>query len=420
MYREIIEKLGEWKNKEEKKLLFLTGQKGNGKSFIAKDFAEGFFENYVLLDFLENEYASIIFKDGLNRDRIIKFLSITSGKDVKKEDTLIVFENLNTLNEYGNIIKFLSEEMKEYHIIITSDKKIAPSELYEIKYVNPLSFNEFLINLRQSELIEKIKNSSKLPLTEDEMNKSKELLRIYFLIGGMPEIVKVFIETNSLKDAIKKRDEYVKNLKIELKNIDSGAFSNKLIQIMDSLETQLSKENKKFQYGNVKITARRREYSDALDYLVDSYYIQPLYRVVKPVMPLKDKVDDKSFEAYLSDIGIMSGISGIGEEELDINNMFLYKNKMLLHQFIFQELINNRGMDEIYYWVSEATAKIDFVFEDNMVIPVEINLKDNHKAQSLKVLKQRFKNEISICITEDIFKMENSVLKIPIYSLWNL
>ena len=102
-------------------------------------------------------------------------------------------------------------------------------------------------------------------------------------------------------------------------------------------------------------------------------------------------------------------------------NSLLSNNSALIEQFVFQELSGNKSIDKLYYWNSEATARIEFLFEDSgEMIPIEINIDGNKKTQSLKVFRGKYKNPISVRITHENFGAETGVLNIPVYAIWNL
>ena len=241
------------------------------------------------------------------------------------------------------------------------------------------------------------------------------------LIGGMPSVVKTYVETESIREAETEKSNIIFGYMNEFENLDNKAFSTKVKQVWESVALQLASENKKFQYGSVKLTARAREYKDAVEFLIDGKYLTPLYKVSDVKLPLKKNRDDKSFEMFFNDIGILSSMYGLTIEDFENEKVLKNNNGAMAVQYVFGELQHNPNVSNIHYWTSAATAKIDFVFEDgNNIIPIEINLDENAKAQSLKVYRSRYKNNMSVRITVDTMSIAGGVLNLPLFAIWNL
>lgn len=418
MYREILERLSEWKDKEDKSPLVIYGTKGVGKSYTVNDFGEGFYISTVIIDLENTEYSNFIFGKKMDREEILKFLGLFSGTTPVLGETLIVFENIQKLDELEEKIKMICDELRGFDLIFTSAIKLSHMKKTESIEMYPLSFKEFLINQKQSSLCDKIEKDSKSINFNDKM-LLEDFLKKYFIIGGLPVVVRKYIETGSINEAVIERDTVLNSILEEFNVIESKQLKEKVVQIYKSIGTQLEKDNKKFQYGYVKLTARAREYQEALNYLIDNNYINQVNRLNSPEIPVKDNIDDKSFEVYLPDVGILSALFGINEK--DIDDVFLLHNKALVYHFIYEELYQNKNISRLFYWISSATAKIDYLFEESdMIIPIEVNLSENHKMQSLKVYKNRYDVKMSIRITEDLIEMENDILKVPLFAIWNL
>lgn len=430
MYREILTQLEEWKEKENRKILFLAGAKGVGKSWTLADFGAGFYGKTVIFDLKSQDYARFIFEGDLSTKRILKMLSVNCGENIEPEDTFIVLENIDVLPNYVKVIDLIYREMKEYHIAITTlcnERRILAmnsglEEKTDVIFMYPLSFSEFLRVNQEDDLCVKIEENSKRKIDKEILGKIKEYLKVYMLIGGMPEVVKTYIDTDSIREAEAVKSNIIFGYLKEFESVDNKAFSKKIIQVWESVSEQLSGENKKFQYGAVRLTARAREYKEAVDFLVNGKYVSPLYRVSEPLSTIERNRDEKSFELFFNDIGFLSSIYGLTFDDFENEEKIsAIHNGAIIEQFVFEELMHNPNVLDIGYWVSGATAKIEFVFEDgDEVIPVEINLFENPKAQSLKVYRNRYKNEMSVRISMDNMSISNGILTLPLFAIWNL
>ena len=430
MYREILNQLAEWKDKENRKTLLLSGGKGVGKSYALADFGAGFFTNTCMFDFKEQEYVRYLFEGELDKDVILKKLSISCGETLVPGETLLVFENVDILENAGSVVRYICEELVEYHVAITlmrlEENFLRANEglasCVEVINIYPLSFSEFLIVNKESGFCDRIANQAKEPLTKIELEKLEFYMRLYLVVGGLPSVVKVLLDTGSLEQVETEKARILMSMVDQIENVPQPALAKKIKQVFDSIPAQLEKENMKFQYGMVKLTARAREYKDAVEWLVDNKFITPLYRVKEAVAPLCNQKDDKSFEMYVSDIGLLVSMFGLTMDDIEKEaSPFMMKGQALVKQYIYGELLHNPNVNNIFYWISEATAKIEFLFQDsNVVIPIDVNLGLNEKAQSLKVYKSKYSVPMSVRISKEKMSMSKDMLTLPMFSIWNL
>lgn len=430
MYREILNQLAQWQEKEDRKVLLLSGGKGVGKSYTLSDFGAGFFTNTCVFDFKEQEYVKYLFEGELNKNVILKKLSVSCGETLVPGQTLLVFENVDILEKAADIVEYICDELKEYHVAITlmhlesnflkNNERIA-SKL-DIIHIYPLSFSEFLIVNKENSFCDRIANQSKEALNKEELDKLEHYMKLYMVVGGMPNVVKTFIETESLEQVETEKAKILMGMTEQIEGVEQSALSKKIKQVFESIPAQLEKDNMKFQYGMVKLTARAREYKEAVEWLMDNKFITPLYRVREPLAPLANQQDDKSFEMYISDIGLLTSMFGLTYDDIEGEaSPFMLKGQALVKQYIYCELLHNPNIENIHYWISDATAKIEFLFEDSdAVIPIEVNLDLNEKAQSLKVYKSRYDVPMAVRISKNKMSMSKDMLTLPLFSIWNL
>lgn len=430
MYREILNQLADWKDKENRKVLLLSGGKGVGKSYTLADFGAGFFTNTCVFDFKEQEYVRYLFEGELDKNIILKKLSVSCGETLVPGETLLVFENVDAFENSKEIVSYICEELVEYHVAITlmrlEENFLKANQELENKLdiinIYPLSFSEFLIVNKENSFCDRIANQAKEPLTKSELEKLNHYMKLYLVVGGIPSVVKGFVETGSLEQVETMKAKILMGMVEQIENVSQTALSKKIKQVFESIPAQLEKENMKFQYGLVKLTARAREYKEAVEWLIDNKFVTPLYRVKEPVAPLFAKQDDKSFEMYVSDIGLLVSMFGLTFDDIEKEDSpFMMKGQALVKQYIYGELLHNPNVNNIYYWISEATAKIEFLFQDSdVVIPIEVNLDLNEKAQSLKVYKSKYDVPMAVRISKDKMGMTKNMLTLPMFSIWNL
>ena len=430
MYREILNQLADWKDKDNRKALLLAGGRGVGKSYALRDFGEGFFNSVVVVDFATQKYLEQLFEDLSNRDFILRRLSVSTGANIVPGETFLVFDSVDAMANAADIVRFICNEFSDFHVAYTllQDEKYFLSVNEEVASktdiinIYPLSFSEFLIVNKENQFCERISGQAKKPLSLEEKMKLEKYLGLYMVVGGMPAVAKAYVDTMSMSQVEAEKAKLLFAIEEDIESIENAALKNKVKQVWASVPAQLEKDNKKFQYGAVKLTARAREYKDAVEWLINRKYVVPLYRAKQPVAPLLSQKDNKSFELFLTDIGLLVSLFGLTYRDIEeAKSPFDLKNSALTEQYIFEELLHNPNVSDLYYWISEATARIEFMFEDGeAVIPMEVNLDCNEKAQSLKVFKSRYEVPMAIRVTRDTINMNAGMLSLPLFSLWNL
>lgn len=430
MYREILNQLADWKDKHNRKALLLAGGRGVGKSYTLRDFGEGFFDSVVIIDFVKSSFVKPLFADLSNKDLILRKLSISTGVNIVPGETFLVFDGVDVMDNAVDIVRFICEQYQEYHVAYTLQKDeksflLANGDIAantDVINIYPLSFSEFLIVNKENQFCERISSQAKNPLILEEKMKLEKYLSLYLTVGGMPSVVKAYVDTMSMSQVESEKAKLLFAIEEDIDSIENAALKNKVKQVWASVPAQLEKDNKKFQYGAVKLTARAREYKEAVEWLMERKYVVPLYRAKQPVAPLSGQKDNKSFELFVTDIGLLVSLFGLTYRDIEESRSpFELKNGALTEQYIYEELLHNPNVSELYYWISEATARIEFMFEDSgAVIPMEINLDCNEKAQSLKVFKSRYEVPMAIRVTRDTINMSSGMLSLPLFSLWNL
>lgn len=430
MYRDIIESLVKWQENENRKILLLAGARGVGKTYTLRDFGEGCFSSFVLVDLKDHKFIKNIFQERSDRDKLINILEIAGGVSLTPGESLIVIENIDVVNDISSAMEFIQSNLSQFHVVLTTcgredtmmSKIGGRWDIIEIITLFPLNFKEFLGILKRNDLCERIKNGGKEKIPSEEAEEIQEYVRKYLYIGGMPSVVQKYIDTQNLEQVEGEKQTILQQVENEINEIESTTLRGKVLQVWRSVPLQLNKENKKFQYGIVKLTARAREYEDAVQWLYENKYFDKILRVREPYEKLSNYRDEKSFEVFLIDMGLLSAMLELSYGDImEEENLESLKEGAVLEQFIYNELLSNNNVGRLYYWISKATAKIEFIFEDSgQIIPIEINLKENTKAQSIKVYRSRYNPPMYISITENVVSMAGGVLKLPMYAIWNL
>lgn len=430
MYRNMVNTLAAWSENPEKKMLLLKGPLHVGKSWCVMDFAEAFYKKTLHIEFDRDAVLRELFMTAHTPEFIEEQLELLAGvsfRDYSANELLLVFDEVQVEEDlFAGVMQYIRQRRGRSVILIASWMGSLPAENLvaeelQVEYMYPMSFEEFLIANKAQELCKIIEQEKVDGLKEDIRPVILEYLKYFYITGGMPEVVQSFVKNRSMnqvdiighRNLQEMRDYVIKHAPKQL--------VKKILQVWDSVPAQLTKENKKFMYGAVDAKARAREYVVAVDWLIEAGYVRKVQKVTQGLSPLTDYLDLKSFELYYLDHGLLRNVSGITAKEAENDEaIFDAMHGILSEQLVLAELTLNSNVQELYFWTSEATARIDFVFEDDgEIIPVDVQTTIRKKAQNLKVFHQKYGNRMWIRISLEALSFHKGNLNVPIYGLWN-
>ena len=419
MERKIYNDLVLWK-KNMKKPLLLYGAKQVGKTYSVLEFAKKNYKNIVY--FNTNNYKELldILKREKSPEKIIFKLSVLSGETIFEEDTLIIFDNVN--DPYiVKAIKLFGGDNNLYHIIMITSKKenlnkFKGEELY-FKAMYPLDFEEFLLNADKRQLVDFIKSSyiNNTPMPFHQL--AFDLYNDFLITGGYPEVVSAYLKGADyiLLDSIKQKIiDTIKKETIEVYNLIDVQRSN---EVLNSLPYQLLKENKKFQYGNIKKGSRSKDYETSINYLGMNQLIHRSFKLNDVKSPLSSYRDPESFKLYPNDVGVLYTMMHLNKMKFITDNDI---RKTLIENNVANTLVN-LGYN-LYYYQSEGKTEISFVIQNRLgnIIPIEIVNMNLTKAKALSMFMTKFKVDNPIRLTEDNFSKKKNIKYIPLYATFCL
>ena len=392
MKRDIYNKLLQWKNDSNRKPLIITGARQVGKTWIMREFGKNEYANVVYINCDNEKRIETLLSEDYNIDRILLGLQAISGVNIKSDKTLIIFDEIQQIPRGLHLLKYFYEENPEYHVMvagsllgITLNQGVSfPVGKVDIMEMNPMNFNEFLEAMGQEQLL-KVLNTNDWKLIDSLSTKYIELLRQYYYVGGMPEVVCSYCKDKNLAQVRNIQNNILKAYRNDISKHATKSESVKIGQVLDSLPSQLSKENKKFIYGVIKTGARAAEYELAIQWLIDAGIVHKVNRIKEAKMPLKFYEDISAFKLFLLDMGLFACMCDVPALEMLVgNNVFVEYKGAFAEQYVLQQLVCQNVKP--YYWSSEKTpSEIDFVIQkDNKIIPIEVKAEVNVKARSLR------------------------------------
>lgn len=420
MERKIVSFFQKWKKDIIRKPLILYGPKQIGKTFTALEFGKNEYKNVVYFNTANNKNLIDLFKREKSPDKLIVNLSVISGETILEDDSLIIFDNVDSI-EIVKGLKLFGSETRKYHIIaITSRRenlKNFKGEELQFKGMYEMDFEEFLWSRDEKQLANLIRESFEKRKTCPFHKVALDLFYEYLFTGGFPEVINAF--NNGLSDneieAIKGKilDSYKKEVALNSTLIDIPRG----LEVIDSIPEQLKKENKKFQYGLMGYGKRAKEYESTIKYLIDNQIVYRSYKIRNIKSPLSSCRETESFKLYLPDDGLLFSMLHINKKDFLSNESI---KETMYENHIAKTLVEANY--SLYYYQSGGKAEVNFVVQNRMgeVIPIEITIKSMSKAKSLSVLMKRFTVSNAYRITENNFSTKKEVRYLPIYAVFCL
>jgi len=426
MERIAMKELVTWKNKPGRKPLIIRGARQVGKTWLMKEFGQNEYSQKAYVNFESSKLLKTLFVDNFDINRIITALQIETGIQVNPENTLIIFDEIQEAEGAITSLKYFCENAPQYHIIAAGSllgvamHKHTSFPVGKVEFLDlyPLNYTEFLLALDQQPLLNLLK-SKDWTLIKSFKEKYIQLLRQYYYIGGMPEVVLSYRTQNDFKEVRVIQKRILTAYEHDFSKHAPSDIVPRIRMLWNSIPSQLAKENKKFIYGAVKPGSRAKDYELALSWLIDCGLVHKVCRVSKPGIPLKAYEDYNAFKLFIADVGLMGAMGDIDVRTLLEGNMIFEEFKgALTEQYVLQQLASIRDF-VIYYWSAErSTAEIDFLIQySGEVIPIEVKAEENLQAKSLKAFCKKYSPQTAVRTSMSDFRKEDWLTNLPLYAI---
>lgn len=426
MNRDIFKQLEQWKSSSDRKPLILSGARQVGKTWAMKEFGKRYFKNVAYINFDNNSSLKNVFEGDINTSRIILALSAHTGISIKPDETLIIFDEVQEVPRALSCLKYFCEDAPEYAIIAAgSQMGVAlhqgtnfPVGKVSLMNLYPLSFLEYLQAVENEQIVS-ILQSDDWKMICSLKTTFIQRMKEYFYVGGMPQAVQSFIDE---QDWNKVRD--IQNTLLKVYEQDFSKYAKpelctRLNQVWNSLPAQLSKENKKFMYGQIKKGARAKDFELAIQWLSDCGLIHLVHSVSKPGYPLKAYEELDSFKIFMNDIGLLGALGGTDIKTILNDNEFFVEFKgAITEQYVLQQLLSTTPLKPFYYSSPTSSGEIDFLVQiQDQIVPIEVKSSENLQAKSLKAFHQKWQNNFSVRTSLSDFRKDDWLTNIPLYAV---
>lgn len=410
MYKYLIN----WKQKKDKSALIIKGARQVGKSYLVREFGRNEYESYIEINFLKNPLYKNIFKGDLSAEEIFKRLSayIPNLKIIPFK-ALLFLDEIQVCAEARTAVKFLvedgsvdvisSESLLGLSYLEDDDKNVTEPTSLPVGYeeqitMYSLDFEEFLwAKGYNDDAIAYLKDFyiSNKEVPKELNDKYLELFREFMIVGGMPEVVQTFIDTNNFQEASKIQGKILADYQDDISKHAKGQEKIKVRQCYDSIPKQLAKEYKKFQYSVVEKGKTSKKYGGSIKWLCDSSLVNKCSNVNEAYIPLLAYEMDDQFKLYLNDTGLLLYLYGPETKLAILNNTLKGNAKGGIYENIISESLLKRGYKLYYYKTQNSSMEIEFVIEKNgEVIPIEVKA-GNDSTPSLNSFINKYHPKVS-------------------------
>ena len=423
--RDIIDQLKAWKTNPRRKPLVLQGARQVGKSWALKKFGKECFEDVVYINFDTMPSIKEDFKRTKEPQKLIKSMEMMMGRTISSDSTLIIFDEVQECNEALNSLKYFCEDAPEYAVVcagsllgVALNRSGASFPVGKVDFMTlyPVSFTEYLLAsdeklYRAYRMIDEV-----MPVPEVIHQQLIDAYKVYLVLGGMPEVVSVYVDTRNWDEVRAIQDAILQSYSLDFAKHISNKDIPRVFQLWGNLQDQLAREDKKFRYADVQKGARAREYEGAIEWLCLAGLVHRVSAIETPRLPLSAYKKSNAFKLYLNDVGLLGRKFGLDALTVLLgDNLFTEFKGVMAENYVLQSLVRQFG-DQHYYWTSGNTAEVEFVLQQaGRIIPVEVKADKNVAAKSLAFYRKLYQPQMSIRLSTLNMRKDDDLLNLPLY-----
>lgn len=429
--RRLEQDLLDWKASPTRKPLLIRGARQVGKSFLVESFGRQYFENIVVINFeLEPEHKQAF--ENLNPQNICNTLRITTKQLIEPGKTLIFLDEIQDCPKAIQALRYFKEKMPEQHVIgAGSLLELAlrkadfrmPVGRVQFYYLYPLSFKEFLSVVNPQSVAELEQATLTKPLAPALHNYFLEQLKLYTLLGGMPEAVSQYLQNENLQKA-----QATQNSILETYLDDFGHYASYAdIKYLTRCFTETPKiVGQQIKYNKIDPDVRSRELKQAIQTLEDVNLLQRIHATKAQGLPLDAATNEKKFKLNFVDIGLVKRSNQLDASVLMSDDIMLVNKGALAEQLVGQELLANSPSYErtkLYFWArdGQGIAEVDYVITSGTnIVPVEVKSGKVGVLRSLKQFMLERSSSVGVRISQQELKQEGNILSVPLYMISEL
>lgn len=426
--RKIYSELVEWKKQKNKKCLIIKGARQVGKTYAIRSFGEKNYSEVVEINFKETPSMMEIFSGDLDVDTLVLALRFRfPEKKINPESTLIFLDEIQECPEAITSLKFWTDDSR--YDLIASGSMLGidynrpssyPVGYVEYKKMYGLDFEEFLWALKVStEMITGLEEMfiNRKAVPDAIHSQMMKYLRLYASLGGMPEVVEEYIETNDFREVDKIQKQLLEGYIYDIAHYAAAEEKLKAEKCFSSLSRQLlDKENHKFQYKEIEKGARAQKYYSSIEWLIKADIIHLCKIVTDVKYDLDDYARHDFFRAYTNDLSLLIPMKDLSLKQHIVENTLSGNTKGGLYECVIADMLIKKGY-KLYFYKNETTRKeLDFIIQkDGEVVPIEVKSGNTQSKSLNQFMKKGVASKAYKLIDGNIGDNEDGIVSIPLY-----
>ncbi|MCL2102223.1 MAG: ATP-binding protein [Fibromonadales bacterium] len=426
MERKILNEFLDWKSSKKEECLLVKGARQIGKTYTIEEFGKKHYKSSITLNFFEKPELKDIFANELSADLILKNISLYLP-DFKfiENHTLLFLDEIQECPQARTALKFLAQDSRFDCIASGSMLGISYKELASIPIgyerqieMFSMDFEEFLwAKGIDKSLIEFVKefylNKTKIPPNINET--MFKYLKEYMVVGGMPEVVKTFSETENFAKVHKVQQKILNSYLDDIAKYAPVPEKPKARNCFLSIPKQLAKENKKFQFSHVEKSGSARKYENSLEWLRDAGLIKFCENVSLPAFPLNAYSKENWFKIYLMDIGMLTAMYGFEMKQAIMENTLSGYAKGGIYENLIADILSKKNIPLYFYKPENNAQEIEFLLtQKTNIIPIEVKSGNNATVSLNKFIEEFSPPQAIKFVTGNLGTAENKVT-LPLY-----
>lgn len=376
LHRKAYDKFIEWKNSPEKTALCVLGARQIGKTTLIRAFGKNNYAHFIELNFVTDPGAARIFDGSLDADTLITNLSAYTRKPMEPGETLILFDEVQECPEVRTAIKFLVEDGRFDYIesgsllgVRHKEVRSYPVGFEEIYRMYPMDLEEYLwANGVQPSTVEYLQRCFEdgTPVSgavHDTMNK---LFFSYLVVGGMPEVVQLYVDTHDIARVVSKQNEILELYRLDIAKYAEMSDKPKIRAIFDAIPSQLNDKNRRFFLNRVDPNGRQLRYANSFEWLAQAGVALPCYNLAAPQPPLQLNEKHSLFKLFLGDVGLLCAACMENVQFALLTGDLSINMGSILESAMAQQLRSN-GLN-LHFFDSKKYGELDFVVQNGLHI----------------------------------------------------
>jgi len=428
MYRSLNQSLINWKSTPGRQPLLLRGARQTGKTYLVEHFGQANFVQTLNINFEKEKRYSRCF-DSLNPKKIIQEIELLTNQSIQPGTTLLFLDEIQECPNAIKALRYFFEEMPELHIIgagsllefaLSSENFSMPVGRVCYRYLYPLSFSEMLKGLGYNQLYNYLKQltpGEKIPLSVH--HELLEQLQIYFILGGMPQVLNLYSETKKLTLARQAQSSILASYRDDFGKYASQVQRNYCERVFDKSFELIAKN---FKYTDIDPDMDYRSLKLALGLLIKANILTPVYYSKATGLPLSATRVEKKYKLLFLDLGLVQAAERIPPELLLKKDIMQINRGAITEQYVGQQLLScqpDYERADLFYWQRDSLgsqAEIDYVFAVNdLLIPLEVKSGATGRLKSLQLFMQSHQSKVGIKISTDEYSTSEKIWSIPLY-----